>query len=52
MGYFEDPESLRQVDNITLEYHLANQEDHDYAKDLVKSHGFKIIKYEPSSELA
>ena len=47
----EDPESLRQVDNITLEYHLwANQEDHDYAKDLLKSHGFKIIKYEPSSE--
>jgi FkbM family methyltransferase len=47
----EDPESLRQVDNVTLEYHLwANQEDHDYAKDLVKSHGFKIIKHEPSSE--
>lgn len=47
----EDPESLKQVDNVTLEYHLwANQENHDYAKDLVKSHGFKIIKHEPSSE--
>jgi len=47
----EDPESLRQVENITLEYHLwANQEDHDYAKDLVISHGFKIVKHEPSSE--
>ena len=47
----ENPESLESVDNITLEYHLwANQKDHDYAKDLVKSHGFKIIKHEPSSE--
>jgi FkbM family methyltransferase len=47
----ENPESLRNVDNVTLEYHLwANQKDHDYAKDLVISHGFKIIKHLPSSE--
>lgn len=47
----ENPKSLRQVDNITLEYHLwANQKDHNYAKDLVMSHGFKIIKHLPSSE--
>ena len=47
----ENPESLKSVDNITLEYHLwANQKDHNYAKDLIKSHGFKIIKHLPSSE--
>lgn len=47
----ENPESLKCVDNITLEYHLwANQKDHDYAKYLVISHGFKIIKHLPSSE--
>lgn len=46
-----NPESLKYVDNIALEYHLwANQENHNYAKDLVMSHGFKIIKYLPSSE--
>ena len=46
-----NPESLKSVDNISLEYHLwANQKDHDYAKDLVISHGFKIIKHLPSSE--
>jgi FkbM family methyltransferase len=45
----ENPESLRQVDNVTLEYHLwANQQDHEYAKDLVMSHGFKIFKHLPS----
>jgi FkbM family methyltransferase len=47
----ENPKSLINVDNITLEYHLwANQKDHDYAKDLIISHGFKIIKHLPSSE--
>ena len=47
----ENPESLKCVDNITLEYHLwANQKDHDYAKGLVISQGFKIIKHLPSSE--
>ena len=47
----ENSESLKCVDNITLEYHLwANQKDHDYAKDLVISHGFNIIKHLPSSE--
>ncbi len=45
----ENPESLKQVDNLTLEYHLwANQQGHDYAKDLVMSHGFKIFKHLPS----
>ena len=47
----ENPKSLSQVDNITLEYHLwANQKDHNYAKDLLMSHGFKIIKHLPSSD--
>ena len=50
-GILKDTESLKQVNNITLEYHLwANQKTHEDAKNLLTNHGFKIIKHLPCSD--
>jgi hypothetical protein len=50
-GILGDTESLKQVNNITLEYHLwANQKTHKDAKNLLANHGFKIIKHLPCSD--
>ena len=47
----EEKDSLRNVRNITLEYHLwKNHKTHAYAKELVKSNGFRILRHEPSTD--
>ena len=44
-------DSLKNVKNITLEYHLwKNQQSHAFAKELVKSKGFKILRHKPSTD--
>lgn len=48
---FEEKDSLRKVRNIALEYHLwKNQQTHEFAKKLVKSNGFRILRHEPSTD--
>jgi len=50
-GILRDTESLKQVKNITLEYHLwANQKTHEDAKNLLTNQGFKIFKHIPCSD--
>lgn len=50
-GILRDTESLKKVNNITLEYHLwANQKTHEDAKNLLAIQGFKIIKHLPCSD--
>tara|TARA_B100001094_G_scaffold19688_1_gene16773 strand:- start:1161 stop:1892 length:732 start_codon:yes stop_codon:yes gene_type:complete len=47
----EEKDSLINVRNITLEYHLwKNHQTHAFAKELVKSNGFRILRHEPSTD--
>lgn len=47
----EDSESLKKVNNITLEYHLwANGESHYYPIELLRRSGFKILKAQSSTD--
>ena len=47
----EDSESLKNVNNITLEYHLwANGKSHNYPIDLLRKRGFSIIKAQSSTD--
>ena len=47
----EDRNCLNPVQNITMEYHLwKNNKTHDYAINLVKENGFRILRHAPSTD--
>ena len=39
---FEDPESWRHVDYLTMEYHLSTNQDHDAISTVLRSLGFDV----------
>jgi hypothetical protein len=46
----EDHESWRQVDYLTMEYHLASGQGHDAIGVTLRSVGFAIIEQQPASD--